>query len=87
MWEEFPPTAISHSFDSFDITCRQLRYFARTNELSDDIEEADEAAESTDFILAYQKTASDSNPSWKKIRMTTNQMKINNTIINKLNNF
>ena len=52
----FPPTAISHSFDSCGITTsdpdlfyRQLRYFARTNELSDDIEEADEAAEIDGF--------------------------------------
>ena len=62
IWEEFPLTAISHSFDSCGITTsdqdlfhRQLRYFARTNEHSDDI-----------------------------LEMNL-EMKINNTIINKLN--
>ena len=59
IWEEYPPTAISHSFDPSIITTsdlfhRQLRYFARKKELSDDIEEAGEA---------YQKTVSDSKTS------------------------
>ena len=56
IWEEFPPTAISHSFDSCgvsksdqDLFYRQLRYFARTNELRDDIEEADEEPEIDGF--------------------------------------
>ena len=54
--EEFPSTAISYSFDSCWITSsdqdlfhRQLRFFARTNEVSDEIEEADEAAEIDEF--------------------------------------